>query len=97
MAFTCFTCHMREQRDGQTYLDNIAVARDAEIDGRAEEARAIRLRAASYILGTADYHLATKQVGDNESWPGETVWLPSVGVSVGPCEDCDRTRPCVNV
>lgn len=37
-----------------------------------------------------------RSVGAHEAWPGEEVWLPSLGVSVGPCEDCGNERPCVN-
>lgn len=37
-----------------------------------------------------------RKVGEHEAWPGERVWLPDYGISVGPCEDCRRERPCVN-
>jgi hypothetical protein len=37
------------------------------------------------------------------AWDGIKVWLPTdpngetvLGVSIGPCEDCKKARPCVN-
>jgi hypothetical protein len=97
MAFVCFECHMANQQDGRQYLAEMMVARDAELDGRTEESIAIRLRASAMIRGSADYHIAVKLVGEIGPWPGVQVWLPGPGVSVGPCEDCDSKRPCVNV
>ena len=97
MAFTCFECHMADQQDGQKYLQEMAVARDAEMEGRKAEALEIRLRAASMMIGSADYHISVYLVGHNEAWPGVQVWLPAYGVSIGECEDCSKRRPCVNV
>jgi hypothetical protein len=44
-----------------------------------------------------------KNVGESALWPREQVYLPKtvdgeiqLGISVGPCEDCGKTRPCVN-
>jgi hypothetical protein len=38
--------------------------------------------------------------GKRNEFPDETVWIPDPqgnahGLSVGPCESCKRTRPCL--
>ena len=95
MAFTCFECHMADQQEGRKYLQEMAVARDAELEGRSGDALAIRLRASAMMIGSADYHISMYLAGHNENWPC-IVWLPGIGVSVGECEDCAEYRPCVN-
>jgi hypothetical protein len=99
MSWTCFECHVQAQAGCENYLANRAVARDADLSGRRREAREIRLLAAAMLIGTADYHLAMKQVDERVDgpWAGQVVWAQEPGVSVGECEECARIKPCVNV
>jgi hypothetical protein len=45
------------------------------------------------------YHTPpTYPMGEHPSWPGVKVYLPAIftNISVGRCEDCKKTRPCVD-
>jgi len=37
------------------------------------------------------------RVGLHKNWDQTLVFMPDLGVSFGPCEDCRETRPCRNL
>lgn len=112
MSFTCWPCFVMSRHDRNTTeaADMIAVARDAfaqarDLDEGSEQQQKLlgdahRIVEQVVLANAGDgfmtYMVQVHPVGSNESWPNETVWLPSSGISVGPCVRCRRTRPCVN-
>lgn len=97
MAFTCFECHLGSLLDLTEFKATLLVARDATLEGRREDAVKVWRQAQDLVRAAKDYHTSMYEYGEDIAWPGEIVWKPSLGVSVGPCEDCSRSRPCVNV
>ena len=98
MAFTCLKCHLDSMPHFEEYKHTISVAQDATAAGRHGDAKTLRDQAHDILVDVnSDYHLKMYEHGHHESWPSENQWLPGIGVSVGPCETCDRERPCVNV
>lgn len=97
MSFRCFKCHLNTLPKNKEYLHTLSVAEDAKKDQRWADAAKLLNQAHDQLLHvTADYHLGMYKHGHHDAWPGETVWLPNMGVSVGVCETCGDDRPCVN-
>lgn len=100
MAFTCFQCFaVEEQILNKDHLHDLAVARDAREDGRVREFMELLERVMMEFKDKPKYTTFVQlyPVGQHDGWPGYLVWLPSIGVSVGPCESCHDEFPCVNV
>ena len=108
MSFTCYSCFARHALMHTANLTaEDLVARDAALTDRREEAVRVIVEAGherDWAEKRVDELLrleieipSYRHVGEHEAWPNDQVWLPGVGISVGPCEDCRQTRPCVNM
>lgn len=108
MSFTCYACVVRRgQAQIARLTESEVVARDAALGDKIDSAVDVlvaagmtREQAKTRVdeLATLPVEIPSYwKIGDHEAWPGEQVWLPDWGVSVGPCEDCRNDRPCRNL